>query len=105
MPRSAASFDGEACRSRRRRGSTRACDRADPYGRLLGQEQNKKPTGSPAGWTLAGGTASRLARKGIKRGFLSRRFWYLRDLDPHTILATGLTRDCTFCRNGEITPR
>jgi predicted Zn-dependent protease len=31
--------------------------------------------------------------KGMKRGLLISRFWYVRLVDPRTIVLTGLTRD------------
>jgi predicted Zn-dependent protease len=38
------------------------------------------------------------------RGILVTRFWYIRPVDPRTILYTGLTRDGTFLvENGKIT--
>ena len=38
------------------------------------------------------------------RGILVTRLWYLRQVDPRTILYTGLTRDGTFLiENGKIT--
>jgi predicted Zn-dependent protease len=38
------------------------------------------------------------------RGILVTRFWYIRSVDPRTILYTGLTRDGTFLiENGKIT--
>ena len=37
-----------------------------------------------------------------ERGILVTRFWYLRPVDPRTILYTGLTRDGTFLiENGQ----
>jgi predicted Zn-dependent protease len=74
------------------------------YSRFWAQKQGKKPTGQPNGWTLTGGKATREEIiKGVQRGVLITRFWYLRDLDPQTILATGLTRDGTFLiENGEV---
>ncbi len=37
------------------------------------------------------------------RGILITRLWYLREVDPRTILYTGLTRDGTFLiENGKI---
>ncbi len=74
------------------------------YGRYWAKKQGTHATGSPNGWTLDGGkdTTESLI-KGVKRGVLITRFWYLRDLDPQTILATGLTRDGTFLiENGEV---
>jgi predicted Zn-dependent protease len=42
--------------------------------------------------------------RAIDRGVLVTRFWYNRNLDPRTILATGLTRDGTFLvEQGKIT--
>jgi predicted Zn-dependent protease len=39
-----------------------------------------------------------------ERGVLVTRLWYLREVDPRTILYTGLTRDGTFLvENGKIT--
>ena len=41
---------------------------------------------------------------GTERGILVTRLWYLRAVDPRTILYTGLTRDGTFLiENGKIT--
>ena len=41
--------------------------------------------------------------KGVKRGVLVTRMWYIREVDPQTILYTGLTRDGTFyVEDGEI---
>ena len=42
--------------------------------------------------------------KSTERGLLVTRFWYIRPVDPRTILYTGLTRDGTFLiENGKIT--
>jgi predicted Zn-dependent protease len=39
-----------------------------------------------------------------ERGLLVTRLWYIRPVDPRTILYTGLTRDGTFLvENGKIT--
>mgnify|MGYP002039698132 CR=1 FL=1 len=41
--------------------------------------------------------------KSTKRGILVTRFWYIRSVDPQTLLFTGLTRDGTFyIENGQI---
>jgi predicted Zn-dependent protease len=75
------------------------------YSRYWAQKQGKPPTGQPHGWILDGGKATREELiKGVKRGVLVTRFWYLRWIDPQTILVTGLTRDGVFLiENGEIT--
>ena len=41
--------------------------------------------------------------KAMKRGLLISRFWYVRLVDPRTIVLTGLTRDgLWWVENGEI---
>ena len=41
---------------------------------------------------------------GVERGVLVTRFWYIRPLDPQTILVTGLTRDGLFLiEKGKVT--
>jgi predicted Zn-dependent protease len=53
---------------------------------------------------MAGGKGS-LADliKGTRRGVLVTSFWYIRSVDPQTLLYTGLTRDGVFwIENGEI---
>jgi predicted Zn-dependent protease len=74
------------------------------YSRFWAKKQGKQATGMPQGWTLDGGNATRDELiKGVKRGVLITRFWYLRGLDPQSILVTGLTRDGTYLiENGEI---
>ena len=83
------------------------------YSRYWAQKQGKPPTGSPSGWILEGGDAARAAKvlatrddliKGVKRGVLITRFWYLRSVDPQTLLVTGLTRDGVYLiENGAVT--
>jgi predicted Zn-dependent protease len=59
--------------------------------------------GSP-GVIMAGGSDSLDDLvKSVKRGVLVTRMWYIRPVDPQTVLYTGLTRDGTFyIENGEI---
>jgi predicted Zn-dependent protease len=41
---------------------------------------------------------------GTERGVLVTRFWYIRTLDPQTLLYTGLTRDGLFLiEKGKVT--
>jgi len=41
--------------------------------------------------------------RGTQKGILVTRTWYIRMVDPQTVLLTGLTRDGTFyIENGEI---
>ncbi|HSK03504.1 MAG TPA: metallopeptidase TldD-related protein, partial [Kofleriaceae bacterium] len=78
--------------------------RALSYGRYWAKRQGKPATGQPAGWILDGGAASREQLiKGVARGVLITRFWYMRWLDPKALLVTGLTRDGVFrIENGAI---
>jgi predicted Zn-dependent protease len=77
------------------------------YSRFWAQKQGKQPTGSPlvGGLTLAGGTKStEEIIAGCTRGILVTHFFYIRALDPRTVLQTGLTRDGAFLiENGKIT--
>ena len=75
------------------------------YNRYWAKKQNKPATGQPTGWVLDGGKATTdELLKGVKRGVLITRLWYIRSLDPQSILVTGLTRDGTFLvENGAIT--
>lgn len=75
------------------------------YDRFWAQRQGKEPTGFPAGYYMAGGDATLDEMiASTQRGLLVTRFWYIRSVDPRTILFTGLTRDGTFLiENGRIT--
>ena len=75
------------------------------YSRFWAQKQNQVATGAPQSIKMQGGSASiddMIAA--TERGVLVTRLWYLREVDPRTILYTGLTRDGTFLiENGKIT--
>jgi len=75
------------------------------YDRFWAQKTGKAPVN--AGGTLAMGGGTRSIDELIastERGILVTRFWYIRPVDPRTILFTGLTRDGTFLiENGKIT--
>jgi predicted Zn-dependent protease len=74
------------------------------YDRYWASQKNVEPTGFPAGVKMMGGESSLddLIRS-TERGVLVTRFWYIRPLDPRTILYTGLTRDGTFLiENGRV---
>ncbi len=67
------------------------------YPRFWAQKQGKTPTGSANSLRLAGGTDTTDAMiAGTERGVLVTRLWYLRAVDPRTLVYTGLTRDGTF---------
>ena len=74
------------------------------YTRFWAQKQSKQPTGFPSSVKMLGGTTSIDDMiKSTPRGVLVTRLWYLRQVDPRTILYTGLTRDGTFLiENGKI---
>ena len=78
------------------------------YSRFWAQKQGVRPTGAETlagGLMLAGGsrTTEELIA-GCERGILVTHFFYIRALDPRTVLQTGLTRDGTFLiEKGKIT--
>jgi predicted Zn-dependent protease len=74
------------------------------YSRYWAQKQGKDAPGTPGNLIMPGGTKStaELIRT-TDRGILVTRTWYIRLVDPQTVLLTGLTRDGTFyIENGEI---
>src|SRR5688500_862474 len=75
------------------------------YSRFWAQKQGKAPAGAPKSFIMSGGDASvEDMIKSTERGVLVTRLWYLREVDPRTILYTGLTRDGTFLiEGGKIT--
>jgi predicted Zn-dependent protease len=75
------------------------------YSRFWAKKQGKPATGGFSTFKMAGGTKSvDDLIKETTRGVLVTRLWYLREVDPRTILYTGLTRDGTFLvENGKIT--
>jgi len=75
------------------------------YSRFWAQKQGKTATGAPSSFIMSGGDATVDDMIGsTPRGVLITRLWYLREVDPRTILYTGLTRDGTFLiEDGKIT--
>ncbi len=74
------------------------------YSRFWAQKQGVKAVPPPQGFIMTGGTQS-LADliRGTQKGILVTRLWYIRAVDPQTLLYTGLTRDGTFyIENGQI---
>lgn len=67
------------------------------YSRYWAQKQNVKPVPAPDAAIMEGGTKSLEEMiRGTRKGILVTRLWYIRDVDPQTLLLTGLTRDGTF---------
>ena len=74
------------------------------YSRYWAKSKGARDTGQPGNFIMAGGDKSTadLVRS-TKRGILVTRTWYIRMVDPQTVLLTGLTRDGTFyVEDGEI---
>jgi predicted Zn-dependent protease len=74
------------------------------YSRYWASKQGKPET---AGWgntIMEGGTKSTSELiASTERGILVTRTWYIRMVDPQTVLLTGLTRDGTFyIENGQL---
>ena len=74
------------------------------YSRYWAKVKNKEAKGQPGNLIMAGGTKSTMDLvKGTEKGVLVTRTWYIRMVDPQTVLLTGLTRDGTFyIENGQI---
>lgn len=75
------------------------------YDRYWAQQKNVAPTQSGGSFIMSGGDSSlEELIASTERGILVTRFWYIRPVDPRTILYTGLTRDGTFLiEKGKVT--
>jgi predicted Zn-dependent protease len=74
------------------------------YTRFWAQKNGVQPTARPGNFIMAGGTQSlEELIAGTKKGVIVTRTWYIRMVDPQSLLLTGLTRDGTFyVENGKI---
>jgi predicted Zn-dependent protease len=74
------------------------------YSRYWAAQKNVQPIPFSRNVIIEGGTQSlEDLIKSTEKGILVTRFWYIRSVDPQTLLLTGLTRDGTFyIENGEI---
>jgi predicted Zn-dependent protease len=66
------------------------------YSRFWAQERKREPTAGPVNYIMESSqppTSMDDMIKGTERGLLISRFWYVRLVDPRTIVLTGLTRD------------
>ena len=74
------------------------------YSRFWAQKKGVKAIPAPDGMIMEGGDASlEDLIKSTSKGILVTRLWYIREVDPQTLLLTGLTRDGTFyIENGKI---
>ena len=75
------------------------------YDRFWAQRRSVAPVAFPGSLQMPGGTQSMQEMiASTERGILVTRFWYIRPVDPRTILYTGLTRDGTFLiERGKVT--
>jgi len=98
-------FTGEGLPNRREVWVENGTLRTLSYDRFWAQRQEREPTGFAAGYYMEGGDASTDEMiASTERGLLLTRFWYIRGVDPRTILFTGLTRDGTFLiEDGRVT--
>lgn len=74
------------------------------WSRWWAQKKGVAPLPGPGNFLMSGGDGSteELIRS-TERGVLVTRTWYIRSVDPQTLLFTGLTRDGTFyIENGRI---
>jgi predicted Zn-dependent protease len=74
------------------------------YSRYWAQKKGVQPVPNPSNIIMDGGTTSleEMIRT-TERGILVSRLWYIRMVDPQSLLLTGLTRDGTFyIENGKI---
>lgn len=74
------------------------------YSRYWAEKKNVAPVPGPGNIIMEGGNETiEQMIKSTEKGILVSRLWYIRMVDPQTLLLTGLTRDGTFyIENGEI---
>lgn len=74
------------------------------YSRFWAQKKGMKAIPGPDSAIMEGGTKSlEELIAGTKKGILVTKLWYIRTVDPQSLLLTGLTRDGTFyIENGKI---
>lgn len=74
------------------------------YSRYWAQKKGVKPVPGPSNIIMDGGTQTlEELIKSTEKGILVSRLWYIRMVDPQSLLLTGLTRDGTFyIENGKI---
>jgi len=66
------------------------------YSRFWAQERKRDPSPGPVNYILESSTPPVSMAdmiKGMERGLVISRFWYVRQIDPRAIMLTGLTRD------------
>ncbi len=114
-PRSAGGYDGDGMPVEKVVWIENGVVKNLNYDRFWAQKMGKEPTHSSGGGRgggfggggtlrMMGGTSSIADMiRSTERGILVTRFWYIRGVDPRTLVSTGLTRDGTFLiENGKI---
>lgn len=98
-------FTGEGLPTRRTTWIENGVVKNLAYDRYWAQKQGRDPLPFGGSLRMSGGDASLEEMiASTQRGILVTRFWYIRGVDPRTILYTGLTRDGTFLiENGKVT--
>ena len=98
------SFTSEGVPARRTTWIDRGVVRELTYDRFWAQRSGREPLPWTGGYRMMGGSATvEEMIRSTERGILVTRMWYIRSVDPRTILFTGLTRDGTFLiENGRI---
>ncbi|QKG58478.1 TldD/PmbA family protein [Hymenobacter sp. BRD128] len=97
-------FDGEGLPTSRMSWVEKGVVKNLYYSRYWAEKNKVAPTAYPSGFIMTGGTQSTADLiKSTAKGILVTRLWYIREVDPQTLLYTGLTRDGTFyIENGAI---
>ena len=76
------------------------------YSRFWSHEKKREPTPGPVNYIVEGSqppVSMADMIKGMKRGLVISRFWYVRLVDPRTLVLTGLTRDgLWWVENGQV---
>ena len=97
-------FDGDGLPTKRMSWVEKGVVKNLFYSRFWAEKNKLAATAFPSGFIMTGGTQSTAELiKGTVKGILVTRLWYIREVDPQTLLYTGLTRDGTFyIENGKI---
>ena len=76
------------------------------YSRFWAEQRKREPSPGPVNYILessAPPVSMEDMIKGMKRGLVISRFWYVRQIDPRAIMLTGLTRDgLWWVENGQV---
>ncbi len=92
-----APFDGQGLASRKMDFIRGGVVKNLNYGRFWAKKMGKEPTPFPTNLIIEGGkTSIDEMIASTERGILVTRLWYIRLVDPQSVLYTGLTRDGTF---------